>query len=76
MNNKTTRDEPVIAYMDLTDFEHELGYDSNGTVVYAAPEDVLRLRKCAMECGVVEVEIRFRRIVMEPRQDETNNPSP
>ena len=60
-----TTDKTRVGYMDLTDFEYELGEASGGNVVYASPGEVIAHRKCAVECGVVEVEIRFRRIVVD-----------
>ena len=55
----------VIGYMDRTDFEYELGAASGGDTVYPSLDDVLAHRKCANECGVVEVEVRFRKLVKE-----------
>jgi len=60
-------DGVTIGYMDMTDFEFELGMAQSGNVVYPSVEDVLRHRKCASECGIVEVEVKFRRVVMEPK---------
>lgn len=51
--------------MDRTDFEYELGAASGGDTVYPSLDDVLAHRKCANECGVVEVEVRFRKLVKE-----------
>ena len=68
----TEDDEGVtLGYMDLTDFECELGMASGGSLVYNSAEEVLSYRKCAIECGVVEVEIRFRRVVLEPKDDNS-----
>lgn len=63
----------TIGYMDLTDFECELGAASGGNLIYSSPEEVLTYRKCASVCGVVEVEIRFRRIVVEPQEEFEND---
>lgn len=59
----------TIGYMDLTDFECELGVALGGNVVYSSPDEVLSHRKCATVCGIVEVEVRFRRIVLEPTDE-------
>ena len=62
-------DGVIIGYMDLTDFECELGTALGGNTVYPSIEDVYNNKKCAIECGVVEVEVKLRRIVQEPKQD-------
>jgi hypothetical protein len=59
----------VVGYMDLIDFECELSAASGGNVIYSSPEEVLTHRKCAVECGVVEVEVRARRIVVQPKEE-------
>jgi hypothetical protein len=43
-----TTDKTRIGYMDLTDFEYELGISSGGNLVYASPGEVIALRKCAV----------------------------
>lgn len=48
-------------YMDMTDFEHELG---NCTVaLYASVEDLKASRICAAECGIVAVRVELLRAV-------------
>ena len=56
-------DDFVIGYMDLIDFECELGCASDGNTVYPTIEDLKQARPCVEQCGIVEVEVRFRRIV-------------
>jgi hypothetical protein len=46
----------TLNYMDLNDFECELGVASGGNLVFCSPEEVLSYRKCASACGLVEVE--------------------
>lgn len=61
--------KPRKGYMDITTFEWHLNLgDQRGDkgTVYATPEGVLREHGCAVECGVVEVEVRVVRVVREP----------
>lgn len=55
--------EPVICYMDGTDWEHELGHASGGNRLYPRPEEV---NDHGGECGVAKVEVRFLRWVKAP----------
>jgi hypothetical protein len=64
--NREDRSDPasaVIGYMDLTDFECELGAARGGNRVYPSIEDCRENNPCNDECGIVEVEVRARRIV-------------
>lgn len=63
---KTMIDKVIVGYMDYIDFVEELGKASDGNKVYPTVEDVLKHRRCAKECGVVEVEVHFCRIVNQP----------
>lgn len=58
-------DDFVTGYMCMTDFEWELGMACGGNTVYPSEEDCRRHRKCVAGCGIVEVEVRFRRVVSE-----------
>lgn len=49
-------------YMDMTDFQHELGQAKKSTI-YANLEDVKNLECVRLECGIVEVEVRVIRVV-------------
>lgn len=68
MGNKVNEDDSgaVVGYMDLTDFECELGAALGGNLIFPSVRDVRRNLKCADACGIVEVEVRFRRIMREP----------
>ena len=59
----------VIGYMDLTDFECEVGMASGGNTIYPSPEDVLANRSCAVECGIVEVKVEATRVIQERSDD-------
>ena len=58
-------------YMCSVDFDHELGMAKGGNQVFATPEDVQAHLKCvSTECGIYEVEIKFRSVVVEERWDK------
>lgn len=59
-------DEPKVCYMDMVDWQHELGYASDGTRVFPSVEDLKRFATCWERCGIVKVEIRFIEVV-EPQ---------
>lgn len=54
----------AIGYMDLVDFQFELGGALDGNKVYPSIEDLTQNRPCTEECGIVEVEIRGRKIIL------------
>lgn len=58
-------DTGTIGYMCRVDFVHELGAAMGGNTVYPNVEDCKKHRKCVDTCGIVEVEVRLRRIVLE-----------
>ena len=55
----------VRGYMDKVDFDHELGCASGGNRVFPSQKDLERNRPCVDECGIVEVEVRLRRIIRD-----------
>lgn len=64
----------VVGYMCLVDYECELGCASGGNHVYPSIGDIREHLKCVASCGIVEVEVRARRIVQEPTEDEQGWP--
>ncbi len=60
----------VIGYMCLTDFECELGGAEGGVAVYTSVEGLRNRRGCVDRCGIVEVEVRARRVVQEASYDD------
>lgn len=60
----------VIGYMCLTDFECELGGATGGNTVHPSVEDLRKRRSCVDGCGIVEVEVRARRVVQEASYDD------
>lgn len=67
IQRENREDDFAVGYMDLTDFRYELGARLGGNVVYPSIEDCRKHREgCIDECGIVEVEVRARKIV-QPR---------
>ena len=62
--NAEEKGGPVIGYMCATDWECELGLASGGNTIFPSKEDAINRLKCAEGCGIVEVEVRFRRLVL------------
>ena len=52
-------------YMCKTDFEHELGYDMQGSRVFPSIEDLKNHLMCWESCGIVEVEVNYVKTVVE-----------
>jgi len=63
-------DGGVTGYMCLTDFECELGGATGGNIVHPSVEDLRKRRGCVDRCGIVEVEVRARRVVQEASYDD------
>jgi len=53
--------EPLVGYMCRTKFECDL---EDGAWVYTDLDDCLENCRCARGCGVVEVEVRFRKVAL------------
>lgn len=62
-------EEFVLGYMCLTDFEVELGGNADGNRVFPSIGALEETFSCVRHCGIVEVEIKARRIV-RPAVDE------
>ena len=54
----------VLGYMDLIDFEFELGAASGGSRIFASPQECREYKKCVGECGIVEVKVEAIRVVL------------
>lgn len=52
-------------YMCRIDFECERGYPTNGNRFFEDIEDLRKAHDCSDDCGIVEVEISLKRIVVE-----------
>lgn len=57
------RMKPIIGYMDQVDFDHELGAAAGGSRVYPNEKDLKHCQPCVVSCGVVEVEVKLKRVV-------------
>jgi hypothetical protein len=53
----------VTAYLCETDWNHELGHASDGNALYPSVDDLRDHQPCADQCGIVEVEVRLKRVV-------------
>jgi hypothetical protein len=54
----------VVGYMCRVDYECELGAAAGGNVVFPSLEDAKQNLRCADACGIVEVEVRYRKTAM------------
>ena len=54
-----------VGYMDKVDFDHELGNAMGGNTVFPSIDDLEENKPCTESCGIVEVEIRLRRVIRE-----------
>lgn len=63
-------DGTVRGYMWLTDYMSELGSTLGGNTVFPSVRDCKEHRRCEDQEGIVEVEIRFKRVVESPKNLE------
>lgn len=52
-------------YMDKIDFECELGNAAGCHLISADIEELTKRRRCLPTCGIVEVEVRYIKTVVE-----------
>jgi hypothetical protein len=55
--------EPVRGFMDAVDYEEHLENDMKGTLVFPSVELLKKAKPCTRQCGIVEVEVSFVRVV-------------
>lgn len=55
----------VIGYMCKTDWDFELGNALDGNKIYPSQGSLLANRSCIAECGMVEVEVRLRKVIQK-----------
>lgn len=55
----------VTGFMCKVDWDHELGIALGGNSVFATKADLIANKKCTDECGIVEVEVRLKRVIRE-----------
>jgi hypothetical protein len=63
--NKSTGRTRVIGYMCGVDFDTELGLNADGNRVFPSVKALKRAMSCWKSCGIVEVEVRARRMVVK-----------
>jgi len=56
----------ITGYMCGTDFECEFGAASNGNTVYPSVGDLKERSRCWEGCGIIEVKVKFSKVVVEP----------
>lgn len=58
----------IVGYMDLVDFDYELGNAAGGNSVYPSIYDCERCRPCTSECGIAEVAVVFQKVAKEGKR--------
>lgn len=58
-------DRVVTGFMCKVDWDHELGAALGGNNIFASEADLIANKKCTDECGIVEVEVRLKRVIRE-----------
>lgn len=53
------------SYMCMIDYEEELGHASDGVRVYPSLNALKEHHICWEECGIVEVEVKFKKIIVD-----------
>lgn len=59
----------VVGYMDKIDFDCELGSACGETSIYPSVEDLKKHSPCVKNCGIVEVEVRLRKVIQKGYHD-------
>lgn len=67
MGNTSMKNEDrvVAGFMCKVDWDHELGAALGGNNIFASEADLIANKKCTDECGIVEVEVRLKRVIRE-----------
>ena len=55
----------ITVFMDKVDFDHEVGRAMRGNKVFPSQEDLEKNKPCTKYCGIVEVELRLKRVIRE-----------
>lgn len=55
----------VTGFMCGVDFNYELGQALGGNTIYPTEADLIANKGCTDECGIVEVEVRLKRVIKE-----------
>ena len=59
----TKLNEKTKVYVCKTDFDYHIPDDMHGIQIYFTEKDLRRDRECVAECGVVEMEIEFSKVI-------------
>lgn len=59
----------ITGYMDKIDFECELCKGAESNEIFPTIELLKKNRTCCEHCGIVEVEVRLKRVVCEGKED-------
>lgn len=62
--------KPRYGYMDLVDYQHEVGEALGGNKIYPDIEDLKENNSCWQECGIVKVEIRAIELIVSQNLHE------
>lgn len=57
----------VTGYMCGIGWQHELGEAEGGNKIYPSQEECEEYEKCTHECGIVEVDVHFKKWVKEQK---------
>lgn len=57
-------------FMCKIDFDYELEGAKDGNRVYPSVDALRKGHPCVDDCGIVEIEVRFVRVVAERRLDD------
>ena len=65
-NTNMNKDDSVVSgFMCKVDWDYELGAALGGNNIFASEADLIANKKCTDECGIVEVEVRLKRVISE-----------
>lgn len=56
---------PRYGYMCKTDFDHELGYASDGSKIFSSVKSLKKNMPSVSECGIIKVKIVQEKIVQK-----------
>jgi hypothetical protein len=55
----------VTGYMDKVDWDYEIGGAAGGNKVFPSIDDLEYCKPCVQSCGIVEVQVKLKRIIKE-----------
>lgn len=60
----------ITGYMCKVSFDYELGLASGGNRIFPSVEDLMKCSPCVESCGIVEVDVSYKRTIQEGRLDK------